>query len=145
MSVHTATREIRLALVDDHLILRQGLRSVLEREDDLVVVGDASSEPEPSADRTLTVGEVVTSVSERPATLFSCVGQEALPGEVDGDERGRARGLDVEGRTAEVQPVGDPGGQEGGAEHPQPDAPRRRQHRGRCCGHPESAGRESGI
>jgi two-component system, NarL family, response regulator DevR len=39
----TATREIRLVLVDDHAILRQGLRSVLERESDLVVVGEASS------------------------------------------------------------------------------------------------------
>ena len=37
---------IRLVLVDDHAILRQGLRSVLEREDDLVVVGEASSEAE---------------------------------------------------------------------------------------------------
>ncbi|BBX33850.1 two-component system, regulatory protein [Mycolicibacterium mageritense DSM 44476 = CIP 104973] len=40
---------IRLALVDDHAILRQGLRSLLEREDDLVVVGEASTEPEAEA------------------------------------------------------------------------------------------------
>jgi DNA-binding NarL/FixJ family response regulator len=46
MTVHTQTKAIRLALVDDHPILRQGLRSVLEREDDLVVVGEASSEHE---------------------------------------------------------------------------------------------------
>ena len=45
----TATRAIRLILVDDHAILREGLRSVLEREDDLVVVGEASSEPEAEA------------------------------------------------------------------------------------------------
>lgn len=45
----TLTRVIRLALVDDHAILRQGLRSLLEREDDLVVVGEASSEPEAEA------------------------------------------------------------------------------------------------
>jgi two-component system response regulator DevR len=45
----TATRAIRLVLVDDHAILRQGLRAVLEREDDLVVVGEASSEPEAEA------------------------------------------------------------------------------------------------
>ncbi|MGN7778472.1 MadR family response regulator transcription factor [Mycolicibacterium sp. 22603] len=45
----TLTRVIRLALVDDHAILRQGLRSLLEREDDLVVVGEASSEPEAAA------------------------------------------------------------------------------------------------
>ena len=46
MTVDTSTGTIRLALVDDHAILRQGLRSLLEREDDLVVVGEASSEPE---------------------------------------------------------------------------------------------------
>lgn len=32
---------IRLVLVDDHAIVRQGLRSVLEREPDVEVVGDA--------------------------------------------------------------------------------------------------------
>jgi two-component system, NarL family, response regulator DevR len=48
-AARTATRAIRLVLVDDHAILRQGLRSVLEREDDLVVVGEASSEPEAEA------------------------------------------------------------------------------------------------
>jgi len=42
-------RPIRLMLVDDHAILRQGLRSVLERERDLVVVGEASSEAEAEA------------------------------------------------------------------------------------------------
>jgi two-component system, NarL family, response regulator DevR len=45
----TATDEIRLVLVDDHAILRQGLRSVLERESDLVVVGEASSEAQAEA------------------------------------------------------------------------------------------------
>lgn len=39
----------RLVLVDDHAILRQGLRSVLEREPDLVVVGEAASEDEAEA------------------------------------------------------------------------------------------------
>lgn len=48
-AARTATRAIRLILVDDHAILREGLRSVLEREDDLVVVGEASSEPEAEA------------------------------------------------------------------------------------------------
>lgn len=33
----------RIVLVDDHAILRHGLRSVLEREPDLTVVGEASS------------------------------------------------------------------------------------------------------
>ncbi|MCZ0728803.1 MadR family response regulator transcription factor [Mycolicibacterium iranicum] len=39
-------KPIRLVLVDDHAILRQGLRSVLERAEDLVVVGEAASESE---------------------------------------------------------------------------------------------------
>ena len=34
---------VRIVLVDDHTILRQGLRSLLEREHDLQVVGEASS------------------------------------------------------------------------------------------------------
>ena len=40
---------IRLVLVDDLAILREGLRSVLERERDLVIVGEASSEAEGEA------------------------------------------------------------------------------------------------
>ncbi|AEV73608.1 response regulator containing a CheY-like receiver domain and an HTH DNA-binding domain [Mycolicibacterium rhodesiae NBB3] len=57
-TVSTAGREsnagkdhatVGLVLVDDHAILRQGLRSVLEREDDLAVLGEASSEPEAEA------------------------------------------------------------------------------------------------
>lgn len=42
-------KPIRLVLVDDHAILRQGLRSVLERAEDLVVVGEAASEAEAEA------------------------------------------------------------------------------------------------
>jgi two-component system response regulator DevR len=42
-------KPIRLVLVDDHAILRQGLRSLLERENDLLVVGEASSEAEAEA------------------------------------------------------------------------------------------------
>jgi DNA-binding NarL/FixJ family response regulator len=34
---------VRIVLVDDHAIIRQGLRSLLEREHDLQVVGEASS------------------------------------------------------------------------------------------------------
>lgn len=50
----TGTREgtaerSRLVLVDDHAILRQGLRSVLEREPDLEVVGEAVSRAEAHA------------------------------------------------------------------------------------------------
>ncbi|MFZ2174408.1 MAG: response regulator transcription factor [Rhodococcus sp. (in: high G+C Gram-positive bacteria)] len=40
------TSVVRIVLVDDHAILRQGLRSVLEREPDLEVVGEASSSRE---------------------------------------------------------------------------------------------------
>jgi DNA-binding NarL/FixJ family response regulator len=35
--------EIRLAIVDDHAIVRQGLRSILEREPDITVVGEAAT------------------------------------------------------------------------------------------------------
>jgi DNA-binding NarL/FixJ family response regulator len=42
-------KPIRLVLVDDHAILRQGLRAVLERADDLIVVGEAASESEAEA------------------------------------------------------------------------------------------------
>jgi two-component system response regulator DevR len=49
MTAELTTRTTRLVLVDDHAILRQGLRAVLEREEDLVVVGEASSEGEAEA------------------------------------------------------------------------------------------------
>ncbi|MBT0772786.1 response regulator transcription factor [Kineosporia sp. J2-2] len=39
----SSTSEIRIVLVDDHAVVRQGLRAVLEREHDLRVVGEASS------------------------------------------------------------------------------------------------------
>jgi DNA-binding NarL/FixJ family response regulator len=44
-AVRAATRRapVRIVLVDDHSILRQGLRAVLEREDDLRVVGEAAT------------------------------------------------------------------------------------------------------
>ncbi|SNY56895.1 response regulator [Paractinoplanes atraurantiacus] len=37
---------IRIVLVDDHPVVRHGLRGMLEREPDLTVVGEASSGPE---------------------------------------------------------------------------------------------------
>ncbi|MFC7754009.1 MadR family response regulator transcription factor [Tsukamurella soli] len=40
---------VRIMLVDDHAILRQGLRSVLDREPDLQVVGEAASRDEAHA------------------------------------------------------------------------------------------------
>ncbi|MBY8862396.1 response regulator transcription factor [Nocardia sp. CA2R105] len=36
-------QQLRIVLVDDHAIIRQGLRSILEREVDLHVVGEAST------------------------------------------------------------------------------------------------------
>ena len=41
-----STRRIDVVLVDDHAILRQGLRSVLEREPDIRVRGEAATPPE---------------------------------------------------------------------------------------------------
>jgi DNA-binding NarL/FixJ family response regulator len=37
---------VRIVLVDDHAIVRQGLRSILEREPDIQVVGEASTRDE---------------------------------------------------------------------------------------------------
>jgi two-component system response regulator DevR len=37
------TRELRVMLVDDHEVVRQGLRALLETEADLEVVGEAGS------------------------------------------------------------------------------------------------------
>ncbi|MET0454959.1 MAG: response regulator transcription factor [Mycobacterium sp.] len=50
---------IRLVLVDDHAILRQGLRAVLERETDLEIVGEAASEAEAVAVVAATTPDVV--------------------------------------------------------------------------------------
>ena len=41
MMSKTATRTIRLLIVDDHQIVREGLRTLLEEVDDLEVVGEA--------------------------------------------------------------------------------------------------------
>lgn len=41
-----AVSTVRIVLVDDHAILRDGLRSVLERESDLTIVGEASTREE---------------------------------------------------------------------------------------------------
>ena len=43
------TDVVGIMLVDDHAIVRQGLRSILEREDDMRVVAEASSAPEAKA------------------------------------------------------------------------------------------------
>ncbi|MFB9566380.1 MadR family response regulator transcription factor [Saccharopolyspora hordei] len=41
-----ASQHVRIVLVDDHAIVRHGLRSILEREDDLQVVGEAATAAE---------------------------------------------------------------------------------------------------
>ncbi|QHE74000.1 MadR family response regulator transcription factor [Rhodococcus sp. WAY2] len=46
---HRSPDVVRMVLVDDHAMLRQGLRSVLEREEDLTVVGEAASQAEAEA------------------------------------------------------------------------------------------------
>ena len=40
------TDTIRIVLVDDHAILRQGLRMLIDSEADMAVVGEAKLEPE---------------------------------------------------------------------------------------------------
>lgn len=59
MMTDVTTGTIRLVLVDDHAILREGLRSVLERQRGLVVVGEASSETEAVAVVRATTPDVV--------------------------------------------------------------------------------------
>jgi DNA-binding NarL/FixJ family response regulator len=46
MADATGVGPIRLVIVDDHAIVRQGLRSILEREPDIEVVGEAASAAE---------------------------------------------------------------------------------------------------
>ncbi|MFR0359334.1 MadR family response regulator transcription factor [Streptomyces sediminimaris] len=43
------TEALRIVLIDDHAIVRHGLRSILERESDLEVVGEASTAAEAAA------------------------------------------------------------------------------------------------
>lgn len=43
MSSHTANRPAQIVLVDDHHVVRSGLRSLIDFESDLVVVGEAGS------------------------------------------------------------------------------------------------------
>lgn len=46
MTVIAGRALVRIMLVDDHMLLRQGLRSVLEREPDLQIVAEAASSGE---------------------------------------------------------------------------------------------------
>src|SRR5436309_12810616 len=40
--VDTGKRKIRILIADDHAVVRSGLRSILETEDDIEVVGEAA-------------------------------------------------------------------------------------------------------
>ncbi|KAA9166074.1 response regulator transcription factor [Amycolatopsis acidicola] len=42
----TRAQTLKIVLVDDHAIVRQGLRSILERENDITVVGEAATAAE---------------------------------------------------------------------------------------------------
>ena len=65
---------VRIMLVDDHAIVRQGLRSILERERDLIVVAEASTPDEALpgmsalvsavAGRTIGPGRVIRSIGD---------------------------------------------------------------------------------
>lgn len=46
MTTRPTTEPVGIMLIDDHAIVRSGLRTILEREDDLSVVAEASSAPE---------------------------------------------------------------------------------------------------
>lgn len=48
-STRESTRELSVVLVDDHAIVRQGLTSILERESDIRVVGEAATAAEARA------------------------------------------------------------------------------------------------
>ncbi len=50
---------IRVLVVDDHAILREGIRSVLERQDDIVVVGEAADGQEALSQVALTHPDLV--------------------------------------------------------------------------------------
>ena len=40
---HTEGKIVRVALIDDHAMVRQGIKDRLEREEDIMVVGEADS------------------------------------------------------------------------------------------------------
>ena len=49
MTVPTALQQVRLLIVDDHAIIRQGLRTMLERDDEMLVVAEAGTPEEARA------------------------------------------------------------------------------------------------
>jgi len=70
IAARTATRAIRLILVDDHAILREGLRSVLEREDARFgSVGEAPDQAEVRADRSDLEAAAMTEQDRAPLRI----------------------------------------------------------------------------
>jgi two-component system, NarL family, response regulator DevR len=49
VSAPTVTGQVRLLIVDDHAIIRQGLRTMLERDDEMLVVAEAGTPQEARA------------------------------------------------------------------------------------------------
>jgi two-component system response regulator DevR len=77
-STEPRTEVIRIVLVDDHAILRQGLRSVLEREPDLRITGEAANPDEAMAVIASTRPDIVLldlklSISQETAGLDLCL------------------------------------------------------------------------
>jgi two-component system response regulator DevR len=70
----TQQEPVRIVIVDDHAIVRRGLRSILEREDDLEVVGEASTATEALA----VVGNCLPSVVLLDLKLSSVQHPEGL-------------------------------------------------------------------
>jgi DNA-binding NarL/FixJ family response regulator len=60
--------EIRVLLVDDQEIIRQGLRHVLEREEDMVVVGDCASAEEVFSQVDILSPDVILMDGQMPGT-----------------------------------------------------------------------------
>lgn len=51
--------QIRILLVDDHKVLREGLRSLLQEEKDMVIVGEAGTEQEAIRSATTLIPDVI--------------------------------------------------------------------------------------
>jgi two-component system, NarL family, response regulator NreC len=73
MTTTTPTAKIRLLLVDDHEVVRTGLRMLLESQPDVVIVGEASS----GAEALVMTGQVAPNVVVMDITLPDFSGIEA--------------------------------------------------------------------
>ena len=78
--------KIRVLLVDDHSLFREGLRNILKSQDDFEIVGEASDGIDPMAeDMTVTVGSYMLTI---PGGSFSSVvnGGYHYRGTIEGSE-----------------------------------------------------------